>query len=334
MNELLLTYVVPVYNTEAYLLQCLQSIIDQGIDPHDYEVIVVDDGSPDNSRAIAEDFIARHHQVRLITQANAGLSAARNTGIANARGRYLHFVDSDDYLVPCTMQPLLRRAIDQKLDILFFNFRNVDTQGNPISDERALDYSSTTSMSGYNFLCSHAMTPYAWRYLLSRDYLLKTGFRFDPAIRICEDGPFMARILPNAHHVAYEDVVVYCYVKRGDSIMNNPDKEHLRRRLMGQVDAAASIEEAVNQFQVHTGQQIPANVTGMRNVYLYFALTKAFICGCVEEVLQYMKAAGLYPFPCVGPEANYRGVKWKIIHRLMMCPRLWALLSKFYRLIK
>lgn len=334
MDDILLTYIVPVYNTEAFVLRCLQSIVEQGIGEGDYEVLVVDDGSPDNSRAIIEDFIRTHHQVRLITQSNAGLSAARNTGIKNARGRYLHFVDSDDYLETGKMNGLLQRALSLNLDILFFNFKNVDIHGNALSMSNGLDYSSTQPMSGHDFLCSHAMLPYAWRYLLSRDYLEKTGYRFDPSIRICEDGPFMARILPNADSVAYEDVVLYCYVNRADSIMHNPDPEHMRRRLIGQIDAAASINEAITQYQSRTGLDAPLSVAGMRNVYLYFAMTKALTCGCVGEVLQHMRQAKLYPFPCVGPEANYRGVKWKIIHLFMMHPRLWTWLSKFYCTIK
>ncbi|MBQ3730849.1 MAG: hypothetical protein II905_03755, partial [Muribaculaceae bacterium] len=69
-------------------------------------------------------------------------------------------------------------------------------------------------------------------------------------------------------------------------------------------------------------------------VYLYFSMTKALTCGMVDEVVDRIRQAGLYPFPCVGPEANYDGVKWKVIHWPMMHPRLWSFLSKIYRMIK
>ena len=334
MKEILLSYVVPVYNTEAYVIKCLETIVNQDINPDEYEVIVVDDGSPDNSRTIVEDYTRTHQQVRLISQPNGGLSAARNTGIKHARGHYLHFVDSDDYLVPGMMNSLLQRAVNQNLDILFFNYQNVDMQGQPISTDRVVEFPSTSPMSGYDFLCTHPMIPYAWRFLLSREYLDKNGHRFDTSILICEDGPFMAHILPNAGNVAYEDAVAYCYVNRGDSFMHNPDPEHLRRRLLSQVDAAASINEAITHFESTTGLTSPKSVAGMRNVYLYFSMTKALTCGCVDDVLQHIKQAGLYPFPCVGPEANYFGKKWAVIHRLMMCPGIWKFLSKIYCLIK
>lgn len=333
MNELLLTYVVPVYNTEPYVMKCLQSIVDQGIDDDLYEVVVVDDGSPDNSKDVIQEFMAIHHQVRLISQPNAGLSAARNTGIDNARGRYLHFVDSDDFLEPGMMQPLLQRAVDSDLDMLLFNYKDVDSDGIPIA-EHVVKHSSTPVMSGYDYLCGHAMIPYAWLFLLKRDYLNTMGLRFDTSLRYCEDGPFSARILPRAERVAYEDAVVYCYVNRENSIMHDTDAGHLRRRMECQVDAAASIQDAITGFESETGQPAPASVAGMRNVYLYFAMTKALTCGCVDEILQRIRQAGLFPFPCVGPEANYFGKKWKIIHALMMRPRLWRFLSSMYRMVK
>ena len=116
--------------------------------------------------------------------------------------------------------------------------------------------------------------------------------------------------------------------------MHNPDPEHLKQRIFSQVDAAISIDEVIKYYEAQTGLKAPASVAGVRNVYLYFSLTKAMTCGLVEEVVARMRRSGLYPFPCVGPEANYYGMKWKVIHRVMMNLPLWTFLSKVYRLIK
>jgi hypothetical protein len=75
-------------------------------------------------------------------------------------------------------------------------------------------------------------------------------------------------------------------------------------------------------------------VLGVRNVYLYFSMTKALTCGYVKETLARIRQYGMYPFPCVGPEANYTGFKWGVIHRLMMRPRLWQCLSRIYCMIR
>src|SRR5215218_493209 len=88
--------VMPLYNVEAYLADCLDSMLGQ--DFADFEVLLVDDGSPDGSRAIAQRYVRRDPRVRLLTRPNGGLGAARNTGVRAARGEFLTFVDSDDLL--------------------------------------------------------------------------------------------------------------------------------------------------------------------------------------------------------------------------------------------
>ena len=334
MNEILLTYIIPVYNTERYVLRCLQSIVNQQLWPDDYEVLVVDDGSTDGSRAVVEAFAAEHRQVKLLTQQNAGVSAARNLAMDNARGRYLMFVDSDDRLGDDVIHRVVQRAIDDDLDVLSFNYECEDAQGNVLPHSREDNYATTPVATGYDFLKAHSMTPYVWRFLLRREYLQQGGWRFDPSLIVCEDGALIARFLLNAPRMAHEDTIAYCYVNRSDSAMHNPDKEHLRRRVFSQVDAAASINATARQFEAQTSQQAPASVDGVRNVYLFFSMTTALTCGMVDEVLDRISKAGLYPFPCVGPEADYHGVKWKIIHRLMMVPGLWKLLSKIYQKVR
>ena len=93
-----LSIVVPVYNVERYVAECLDSLLEQGLSDSDYEILCVDDGSTDRSGGIAEDYARRYRQVAVIHQGNRGLSAARNTGIRAAAGEYVYFIDSDDLL--------------------------------------------------------------------------------------------------------------------------------------------------------------------------------------------------------------------------------------------
>lgn len=334
MDGLLLSYIIPLYNTEAYIVRCLRSIIAQGLPEGGYEVIVVDDGSTDGGRELVEALAAEHPQVRLLSQTNAGVSAARNKALDAARGRFVQFVDSDDYLAEGMMKPLLQRAIDESLDVLVFNYNCVDADGNDRPHDRDDNYPSTAAMTGVDYLEHHSMTPYVWRFLVRRDYLNQGNWRFDTSLIVCEDGALIARFLLNAPRVAHDGSAPYNYASRGDSAMHNPDPEHLKQRIFSQVDAAVSIDEVIKHYESQTGLKAPASVAGVRNVYLYFSLTKAMTCGLVEEVVARMRRSGLYPFPCVGPEANYYGMKWKVIHRVMMNLPLWTFLSKVYRLIK
>ena len=329
-SSILLTYIIPVYNTEHYLLKCLQSVIDQGLQPDQYEVLVVDDGSTDGSPDVVKAFDTEHPQVRLLTQENSGVSAARNLALDTARGLYVQFVDSDDYLEPSMMAQLLQRAIDEHLDVLQFNFKGIRPDGAVLQASEGQSPVTT----GVDYLQGHRLTPYVWRFLVRRDYLEQRHLRFDTSLIVCEDGALIADFMLHAQRVAHDEAAPYCYVKRDDSAMNNADSEHLKRRILSQVDSAAIIDGIIGRYESATGQSAPASVPGLRNVYLYFSMTKALTCGCVDEVVGRMRAAGLYPFPCVGPEADYYGKKWGIIHHLMMHPRLWSLLSKVYRTIR
>lgn len=335
MSEVLLTYIVPVYNTENYLFKCLQSVVNQGLQPEQYEVLVVDDGSTDGSREAVEQFADQHPQVRLLKQANAGVSAARNLGLDNARGRYVQFVDSDDYLEENAMSTLLNRAVKEDLDVLMFGFKWID------GDDTLMKYSypkddmnSTPVMTGVDFLNEHGLMQYVCWYIVKRKHLENNGLRFNTSLVACEDGALVPRILLPAKSVGYVDASPYCYVSRGDSATRTIDVSRIRRRITSQIDAAAVISATAREFEESSGTKVPAPVMGLKNLYLFFSMTSAFTCGYVKEAVAHMRQLELYPFQCIGPEINYMESKWRYIHRLMMHPRLWHALSKLYLMVK
>ena len=115
ISEDLITIIIPVYNVEQYLERCLESVIRQSY--KNLEIIIVNDGSTDSSLKITDEFKERDHRITVINQSNAGLSAARNTGIAASNGKYLSFVDSDDYIHRQFIELLYLNAEKYKADI-------------------------------------------------------------------------------------------------------------------------------------------------------------------------------------------------------------------------
>ena len=115
--------VIPVYNVEAYLRECLDSVIGQTLRVID--IVCVDDGSTDGSRIILAEYARRDPRIRVMEQLNAGQSAARNRGASAARGRYLYFLDSDDFIGPAALETLSREAERDELDILYFDGKTV-----------------------------------------------------------------------------------------------------------------------------------------------------------------------------------------------------------------
>lgn len=99
MSNPIISTIIPLYNAEKYIARCLDSILAQDMDAGKLEIIVVDDGSTDGGAAIVDRYATKHSDIRLIKQANGGVSSARNRGLKEASGDYVHFVDADDALI-------------------------------------------------------------------------------------------------------------------------------------------------------------------------------------------------------------------------------------------
>ena len=115
----MISVVIPVYNVESYLTECVDSVVCQSYT--DWEAILVDDGATDSSGRICDEYARKDPRIRVIHRENGGLSAARNTGLAEAKGEYVYFLDSDDYILPQTLEHLLETARRERADVVFFD---------------------------------------------------------------------------------------------------------------------------------------------------------------------------------------------------------------------
>lgn len=247
--------IVPIYNVAPYLRKCVDSLLAQDIS--DYEIILVDDGSTDDSGAIADELVhafrlsplASRLQLRVIHQSNAGLSAARNTGIAAAQGDYILFVDSDDYLQPNTLGTLLEQAERDNLDVLRFRYQNVRESGEAFAPYKDMtnynDYSAVPT-DGLTFLNERMGTQcYVWQFLVRREIVLEE--QFTPGIYF-EDTDWTPRMLLRAKRVASTDLVVYNYLWREGSItLSQKDNNKMRKQLQDKMGLLARLNKWGNQ---------------------------------------------------------------------------------------
>ena len=233
-----LSIIVPVYNVAPYLRKCVDSLLAQDI--IDYEIILVDDGSTDDSGAIADEIvsevmgnrqwaidnetnsqspIANSPTLRVIHQENAGLSAARNSGIKVAQGDYIFFVDSDDYLQPNVLGALMEQVERDNLDVLRFRYQNVRESGEafaPYKDMTNYNDYSPIPTDGLTFLNERMSTQcYAWQFIVNAKIvnleLFTAGIYF-------EDTDWTPRMLLRAKQVASTESLVYNYLWREGSI--------------------------------------------------------------------------------------------------------------------
>lgn len=154
-----LSFIIPVYNVSKYLGRCIASVRNQGLAPNEYEIIVVNDGSTDDSMEVLHNFMERETHsgtevspIIIVNQENKGLSAARNAGFDKARGSYVWFVDSDDTLEACFAPRLLERVRKGRLDILCFGLNLVYEENGLVERYAIPDTTKGRTVSGEEFL--------------------------------------------------------------------------------------------------------------------------------------------------------------------------------------
>ena len=263
-----LSIIVPIYNVAPYLRVCVDSLLAQDIS--DYEIILVDDGSKDNSGAIADEIvreamgngqwavdnetnsqspIANSPTLRVIHQKNAGLSAARNSGIKAATGDYIMFVDSDDYLQPNVLGALMDQVERNNLEVLRFRYQNVRESGEafaPYKDMTNYNDYSPIPTDGLTFLNERMSTQcYAWQFVVNakivNQELFTAGIYF-------EDTDWTPRMLLRAKQVASTELLVYNYLWREGSItLSQHDIAKQRKQLNDKMGLLERLNKWGNQ---------------------------------------------------------------------------------------
>lgn len=221
MSIPLVSIVVPVYNTEEYLDECLDSIFHQTY--KNLQIILIDDGSTDNSPAICDKWAIKSNQIVTIHQKNQGPSVARNNGIRHSSGEYLMFVDSDDILDKTAIEQLINIAIKDNPDLVCFNFA-VNSTNSKLTKETVLPAKFPLEKEGTGLEClqniySRKLANYSYIYLYKRKTIVKNGIKFPEDIQVLEDAVFLNRLLPHIGSVRYCDTELYTYfVRSNDSL--------------------------------------------------------------------------------------------------------------------
>lgn len=211
-EEVKISIIIPVYNVEKYLHECLDSIINQTF--KDLEIICVDDGSTDKSSEILEEYEQKDKRFTVISQPNKGVSAARNRGMQQAKGKYIMFVDSDDYIASNACELIYNSAEEKRCDILLFPHYNFSAS-TCRDDGRLLDLyitlkDNTTTFKEYSdeFLLTPSETHSK---LYKTDFLRKYNLHWETQIQYCEDRIFYINALIHAKAISILYKHLYYY---------------------------------------------------------------------------------------------------------------------------
>ena len=286
-----LSIVIPIYNVSKWLGRCIASIRNQGMELEDYEIIAVNDGSTDDSMAVLEAFRKTEEEHGIvgnwvvINQENKGLSAARNAGLKVAKGTYVWWVDSDDYLEPCCVSKLLNRADRDQLDVVCFGLQLVTetiagetVTGSSVEPYNISDGTNGEVVKGEKFMLSCGMPPAAWAAIYRRSFLEARRLKFMEGV-LHEDQEFTPRAYFMAKRIAFENIVVYNYVQRSGSIMKseNPKKT---------TDLVKICKSLWNFAQENTQIESSIRYCFVNRISFLFSQALANLCRC-----------GTYEFP-------------------------------------
>lgn len=220
-----LSIIITLYKSEKYIAKCLDSVLDQDIPETDYEIVVVNDGSPDRSYDIALEYASRHSNIVALTHENKGLAGARNTGLDAANAQYVTFVDPDDYILTNSFAALLKQMDDENLDMLRMNYQMVNEDYQEIErpkDARLVDYSPCI-MDGKEFLAERlGYGCFVWTYIYRMSVIKDNGIRFTQGIYF-DDTDWLPRVLCVAKRVNTVDFKRYFYVQREGSLVKTSD---------------------------------------------------------------------------------------------------------------
>lgn len=211
----IVSVIVPVYNVEKYLRKCLNSLVNQTL--KDIEIIVVNDGSPDNSQLIIEEYISKYPSVKGVIKSNGGLADARNYGLQYATGKYIGFIDSDDSVEPDMYEKLVSKAEQEQADLVVCDLEYVWEDGS----KEPMRMAGLNRVNGKSDRESLFVSPlFAWNKLYRREFFMNTGLQYSVG-KWYEDIPVTVPLFALANKVAYVPEVMIHYLQRGTSIMGS-----------------------------------------------------------------------------------------------------------------
>ena len=316
---MLLSIIVPVYNVEAYLPRCLRSLLDQDLDSREYEVIVINDGASDRSLEIAESYALRFSNIVVHSQENQGLGAARNAGIQLAKGKFLFFVDSDDYIASNVLAGLIEVMTRLQLQVLAFAYLSTGMDGYVRRPGVQLEQSQDTDVvTGMQYMAAHRYTNQAWGYILNREFLLDLGVRFEVG-RFVEDVLFTANVVSAASKMAYLPVDVYRYVQRPGSIMHTRTAAHTKRLLADYERVVFGLEE-LRQKSLRSGAASTDFLDRLLNrqqAFVFFLIARLIrsevpVVPILPEALERFRSIGMYPLTGF-PGREFEGLRYRLL---------------------
>ena len=294
-----LSIVIPMYNASSYIKRCLDSCLNQNLNEEDLEIVVVNDGSKDNCAEIVETYQQSHSNIHLFHQDNAGAGMARNKGLFNAHGKYVMFVDSDDYLISHTVYKILQQCEKLDLDLCKYQLRCIYLKTGEIVDRRP-PVDTKIIFSGEELLCNpNVPLDSACASLYKHDFLIDNGLSFSGQTS-SEDVAFNTRLYPKAKRIMFSELLVYVYEVRVGSRRHSEDLQSIKKYTLNNIKNAGLVKSVIQQ-NPQLSDYSKLNLRKRANSMMIGELISMFhnrhilSTNFIEEALSLATREGVYP---------------------------------------
>lgn len=266
-SKIKVSIIIPVYNVEKYLQKCVQSVLSQTL--KEIEVFLIDDGSTDRSWEIVQDFANSDKRIHAIRQENAGAAVARNQGLVAAKGEYIGFVDSDDYVDKSYFEQLYKAATSKKADIARAYVKAEIETGEHYKMDHSVDgYNSYYNVKLKKEVLANklSLTSSNWLAIYKRSMLTKHNIAFIPEIRTGQDNIFNLHVSYVANKVVFVDKPTYYHmVRRDGSLMTG-----YNFTTEGLISRALVIEETVRFLNTTKNYDADVYAARVKDVFDFF----------------------------------------------------------------
>lgn len=209
-----ISIIVPVYNVEKYIKRCIESILKQTYEY--FEIILIDDGSTDNSSKICDEYYRQDKRIKVIHKENGGVSSSRNVGLDIAKGDYISFIDSDDYIEADMFEKMIETIVSNAADIVQCNFKSVCENEKDSKNKIYKDVEVGNKYFALNEIVDIPFSNVVWNKIYKKEVL--SEIRFNENIKRFEDVDFTCRVLLNCNRYVKDDSQLYNYFQRQGSL--------------------------------------------------------------------------------------------------------------------